>query len=302
VARNLGIYRSIDNGANWGLFTVGITNLDINCLGGDLNGTLYLGTSGLFKSTNQAQTWSQITSFPEVVVKSILAIPSTQTIFVGTNDGVYRSVDKGTNWQLLSNGFPSSSGCYDIAHLSNGDFLASVGSPSFSGVYRSTDNGDSWSPTTGNIAWVTKIRVDKCNNNIYMIFSSGWALWRSTDNGYSWETKEDGIITNIIYDIAINSLGHIYITTQASLYPSAMKSTDQGNSWENISSGVSGWQLSCLLISTNGYIFAGTDDVYILHNGHGIFRSVNPTFTPPFVSTDILLSKSLDTCMVEGKE
>ena len=218
VARYRGIYRSVDNGENWSLFTVGITNYEMNCINGDLNGTLYLGTNwtypasiGLFKSTNRGQTWSQITSFPYKEVRSILPIPGTQTIYVGTGDTLYRSIDNGKNWKALVNGIPANSIIQDIALLSNGDLLASISNFTYgSGIYRSTDNGTSWSLTENGGS--VHIRVDKCNNNIYLVWY-GPGISKSTDNGYSWQQ-----INNIYWGIYIYQLKvectQVYVSPQ----------------------------------------------------------------------------------------
>ncbi|MBK6915695.1 MAG: hypothetical protein IPH11_19285 [Ignavibacteriales bacterium] len=299
-AQNIGIYRSTNNGTNWSLLTVGLTNLNISCIRGDFDGTLYLGTKWpgiLFKSTNNAQTWSQVTTTPTDIV-SVLAIKGTQNIFVGTAEGIYRSLDKGTSWQLLDNGIPTSfpTIIHNIVILHNGDILASVSTDTFSRVYRSTDNGDSWAPTTSDTYYITRIKVDECNNYIYMSFNGG-ELWRSVDDGYSWEVKNNGIITNITSDIAINSSNYVYLATQGQDFEEVYRTTDLGNNWEAISSGLPYVQVISLLLTKDGFIYAGT---YRNNTGYGIYRSVTPTFTPPLVTTNDPVNVTQTTATLKG--
>lgn len=123
-ARNAAILRSTDRGATWSR-----TELSFK-LGGNEDGRsagerlqvdpnkgsiLFLGTSqsGLWKSTDSAQTWSKVSTFPASSVTFVLfnkktgnSLTGTSTIYVGTNDtanaNLYYSNDGGNSWSAVS--------------------------------------------------------------------------------------------------------------------------------------------------------------------------------------------------------
>ncbi len=123
-ARNAAILRSGDRGATWSR-----TELPFK-LGGNEDGRsagerlqvdpnkgsiLFLGTSqdGLWKSTNSAQTWTKITSFPASSITFVLfdkrtgnSTTGTSTLYVGVNStsgaNLYRSTDGGNSWSAVS--------------------------------------------------------------------------------------------------------------------------------------------------------------------------------------------------------
>lgn len=305
-AYGVGIYRSTNSGANWSLFTSGLTNLIIWSISGDRNGTIYVGTDAnstccLFKSTNRGQSWSQISSLPPSMrINYILPISGTQTIFVGGSDGLYRSTNKGTSWAKLTNGLPSQVfSIPGIVILNNGDILAGINTiNSGSKIFRSTDGGENWLPTTGETGWINKIVKDECNNYLYTLFNYGDLIWLSMDNGYSWEVRNTGIISNVTGDLVINPQHHLYVATQGGLsYQKAYKSTDYGITWNAISSGLPNVQLVSLLMTKQGYLFAGT---YYNNNGYGIYKSMNATFNPPMVVTNNAINITQSSALLKG--
>lgn len=77
----------------------------INGLYVDLNGNLYVLSYFVMNiSNNQGQTWTQAV-FPNLVTS--VTSNSNNTLFVGTNNGVYSSDDLGNSWTELRTGFPS---------------------------------------------------------------------------------------------------------------------------------------------------------------------------------------------------
>ena len=85
--------------------------------GSSMNG-LYAGSvsGGLWKSTNRGDNWTQITTFPNLMVASI-ALAGNGDLYVGTGtaweggsgegdsgfrgEGIYRSTDSGASWELV---------------------------------------------------------------------------------------------------------------------------------------------------------------------------------------------------------
>lgn len=117
-----GVFRSLDRGESWQAMTIGLSNLAIETLYCSEQGQVFAGTpgGGVFRSRDNGETWTAInsgtvrvqatgpnswesvnTALPNTVVRCLLAyivLASLEFLFVGTDDGVYRSPDQGQNW------------------------------------------------------------------------------------------------------------------------------------------------------------------------------------------------------------
>ncbi len=69
-------------------------------------------TSHVYKSTDAGKTWNDIsntaaTKFPDIPAQSVCVDPgNSDAIYVGTDLGVYRTLDGGKNWEFWSDGMP----------------------------------------------------------------------------------------------------------------------------------------------------------------------------------------------------
>jgi photosystem II stability/assembly factor-like uncharacterized protein len=104
-----GVLRSTDHGATWKKVNTGLDNTVIAHI--DISpdfisdGTVFASTKsrGIFKSTDRGDTWSYSGmdgSFSHRVAISP-AFPTDHTIFLGTWNGVFRSLDSGANWERV---------------------------------------------------------------------------------------------------------------------------------------------------------------------------------------------------------
>ncbi len=75
------------------------------------NGTASATVQGehIWYSTDQGTTWTDVSiSLPDVPVHSLIIDPTNnQTLYVGTETGLYNSTDNGTTWNQYSTGMPS---------------------------------------------------------------------------------------------------------------------------------------------------------------------------------------------------
>src|SRR5579883_1372617 len=115
-----GIFRSTNNGANWLPTDSGLdlgygvvyneAILTLIAKGGIiLAGTNYYPTDqsfyGMYRSTNNGQSWLQIFSDSLNGIKVINAFAMNDSdIFAGTDNGVRRSTDNGITWNIANNG------------------------------------------------------------------------------------------------------------------------------------------------------------------------------------------------------
>ena len=137
---------------------------------------------GLYKSTDNGDSWEKIkTQFEDFAVYSIY-ITETGQIWVGTDhQGIYRSIDNGLTWEKKDNGFFAGE-CWAIGESNENVLFA--GDADIGQLYRSTDTGNNWE-LTSSIAPLS-FAVDS-NNIVYTGTFNG--LYSSTDNGLTWIQK-----------------------------------------------------------------------------------------------------------------
>lgn len=112
------MWRSLDDGITWdSIHQNGLPNRYITSIwASEVNqNTIYVSLSGyrdnsqtphIFKSTNNGNSWTAIANdLPTLAINSIFVLPgyNDRYIFVGTDGGVYGSINGGQNWERLGN-------------------------------------------------------------------------------------------------------------------------------------------------------------------------------------------------------
>jgi photosystem II stability/assembly factor-like uncharacterized protein len=155
----VGVFKSTDGGAFWSASNTGLTDLVVGALTLDPQTptTLYAATStGVFKSIDGGAHWTPsdtglprctLNSAPAACVSSLAVDPQTPaTLYAGTSDGVFKSIDGGAHWGFSMTGVESvGMGVSAVAIDPQAPatlYAATLGA----GVFRSTDGGRSWAP------------------------------------------------------------------------------------------------------------------------------------------------------------
>jgi photosystem II stability/assembly factor-like uncharacterized protein len=219
-SQNGAVVRSTNNGSSFGSATSGASGrfnwhtpivIDPSSAGTGAT-TLYMGSHRLFRSTNNATSWTAVsgdlTSGDQgqngVTFGTITAIavaPSRkETIYAGTDDGhVWVSTDYGRNFRDISAALP--------------DF------------------------------WVTRVTVDPDEDGtVYATFSGfRWAqasahIFRSTDFGTTWMNISQGLPPSPVNDVVVHPSqhDHLYVATDTGVY----HSIDAGATWESYGIGI----------------------------------------------------------------
>ncbi len=137
-----GVFYSSDNGESWSL--TGLIDVRVSCLAINDSGYIFAGDydgpdHGVYISTDNGNTWTQVNNGLTNPHVECLAINQSGDIFAGTYGEVFRSTDNGNNWvQTTLTGVNVQALAINIA----GDIFA--GTFQSGGAYRSTDNGNSW--------------------------------------------------------------------------------------------------------------------------------------------------------------
>ncbi|MBS1538176.1 MAG: T9SS type A sorting domain-containing protein [Bacteroidetes bacterium] len=198
----------------------GMWRSDITCM--TYNGlAIFAGTegSGIIRSNDGGNTWEQVNKgLPNLRINRLVS--SGMTLFAGTNEGVYRSIDNGMVWEL--NAFKGRS-IFVLSADSNAVF---VGGSSF---YRSTDKG---------LSWQTVYNVNT-NESVELVIVSGKIVCAqigigskliilSSDYGNTWKSIKSNEFS-LIKDF-IQSGTSLFFAANFGLF----KTIDLGTTWQKI--------------------------------------------------------------------
>lgn len=231
----------------------------------------------IYYSTDDGKIWKKLTS---VSLKPINAFTedSIGNLYIATDMGVMRSIDKGKTWTALN---IKSGGRYlDIKAKADGtlavarwdlqrDMMGNI-IKNERDVFVSHDNGNNWAaisnPHSGDSVPFTFITV---GFDQAMYTNQGKYLMRSTDNGATWNDfrKFDDPVNGFY----VTKDGIMYAATETKVY----KSINNGSTWPEIPNMVSNYQ--------SFFASANSSELYVYSiqlNAHGdlqdaIYRSTD---------------------------
>ncbi len=264
------IFLSLDGGANWEQFSGGLFNPPSNIVVLDFvshNGRLFAATSGdgVWRMVgNDPYQWERagVTGLTSGNVRTLVSIGNT--LFAGTQLGVFASTDNGNTWQLRNTGLTVVS---TLALTTDGNKLYASSSTTVAAtpneVSISEDLGLTWT-RVGNIA------VDLPNqaNTISNLIAFGGKLYGAGANGIS-------IFDGTKWTTAYRSptfIGGMYSILAAgntllagSFADGIARSTDSGATWSNASTGLKR-TVNCSYKDQNVLLSGGLDGIMISRN------------------------------------
>ncbi len=295
-----GFYKSNDAGSSF-VKKIGDLSVDPNLLGYAYDGSdssgqawydlaiaadpndpnlVYTGGINVWKTTDGGSTWSIVAHWyayggpgtdPYVHADIHQLKFIGNTLYAGTDGGVFRSSDGGNTWQDLSNGLYITqfyrfsnvgnkilAGAQDNgtnlytglssvwAHVRGADGMEAIIDPSntnimyassqYGNLKKTIDNGSSWQGIGYDIdengPWVTPYVIHPTNSNILL---AGYkSLWKTTDGGSTWTKVLPRTAAGSFKSIAFapSNPSIVFASTADELY----KSTDGGDTWQDISS------------------------------------------------------------------
>ncbi len=241
-----------------------------------ISGIMYAGLSskGLYRSTDNGDNWQSTNSIFDRIRVNALAIDTSGNMFAGTDSGAYNSTDYGDTWIQINEGLmyynPRTQESYPLTitklcYSQNGYLIAS----SNGRIFRSENNGESWDYIKSVSTTVTALAV---SSNGYIFAATDLdSLQYSIDNGENWTTI-DVDSNRTILDVAINTMGHIFVCTGKGVF----RSTDDGMNWSNaLPREQTSLSIGHLLIDSNDHVFAASGDFSISDSGSWIYRSID---------------------------
>lgn len=213
-----GIFRSANCGDSWTCTTPGFSYPYFNqiaCKDSIVYAGSYLGE--LFRSSNNGESWEVLAPLSQEHYSAI-RIHDT-SVFVATQDEVWRSNDQGKTWVNVT---PNHFQFYKVETIVDNGIDVFVGGSG--STFRSSDNGVTW--TRLNVAAGTAIAI----RGTEMYASGIDGVFRSTDDGVTWTSINTGLESNIVYSILMSGSNVFAVMPNLGIW----KSTDNGLSWNRI--------------------------------------------------------------------
>jgi len=243
----------------------------VECLAVDPNNYNHIligaPTGGAWKTTNNGTSWTPLTDFQDNLnMYSVEIDPNnSSTYFLGTNAGIYKSIDGGTSWTKVYNNntikkikvkpdnsniviaatsggiLRSTNGGTSWTSVSSGshyDLEFKPGTPNTvyacaSGVVKySTDGGATWTNSTGVSGSETRIAVTELDPNYLYVINSSATVFRSTNSGVSFTQTSGATPTDVFGGLSWYGMGFAVSNTNKNILLSGCfelyKSTDGG--------------------------------------------------------------------------
>ncbi len=298
------LLRSSDHGDTWNGIGSGLPTEGSNSRFILNNGAVYFaGTdSGLFKSTDNAVTWTKITTAP---ISNVLIKGNTE-FYAGTQDGVYKSTDSCLTWSPANSGFTN----YPITTLRWHQQKLYAGGAG--GLLMSSDSGASWTLLNGSLSVINKAVVDFAitDDSIFTRFCNS-KIFRSYDWGTTWNQLNSGVnpLVTLPGEICIVDTNYFFSNPTASygVYMCSYNNT----TWIPINEGLTldtlyaspqpreitkdndylylnGYNYGCYRLDLNNILIAGrlSGKVFWDKNGNGTRQSTEPYLADEILESD----------------
>ena len=247
--------------------------------------TLFAATwgDGVFKSTDGGASWFAVSyGLTDLTVKALAISPQIgdNTIFAGTNAGVFKSTTYGLYWVSTPLTYPIHALAISPGYA--GDQTVFAGTWGY-GVFKSTDGGANWTQIVSGLTdlYVYSLALSPgfTGDDIVLAGTGSAGIFRSTDGGLSWSKVQS---VQAVKALTFASAQEAFAGVKGGIY----KSTDGGANWSASGDGLPvGIQVTGLVASPH---YAVDRTVFAVTEGGGIYRSTDGGATWEAVSSDWL--------------
>ena len=200
AATTVGVFRSTDGGRLWDERMAGMKEVHIVftiAMDPTRPHVFYAGTTGgAYRSTDGTATWKKINTGlipPEILdaslalgVSSIAVDPRTpNTVYAGTNNGLFTSADMGETWYRIGKSLSDQYISSLLIDPSDPRILYVGGR---AGIQKSTDRGGMWQTMNEGLATlnIRTIVMSPLDPKLLYAGTNGSGLYRSADGGKTW--------------------------------------------------------------------------------------------------------------------
>lgn len=181
----------------------------------------YNNNGQFLQKTTATSSWAPVyTNFKEKEIRNIFET-SAGTIFIGCNNGLFRSTDKGKNWKQIQTG-----GWAMKVVESNGVLIATCEQ----GIIRSTDNGETWNTviSEGGVGIAIEVIKGGFAAITYNSQSETRRVRTSYDGGKTWQAIDAGLPASPSISSIIQVGNYFYCGHPAGIF----RSSDKGKTWK----------------------------------------------------------------------
>jgi photosystem II stability/assembly factor-like uncharacterized protein len=235
-----GLYRSTNGGDDWEM--VDATTATILAFAFDSVGTIFAGTASgeMLRSNDLGKTWMHSQIGKSGARVDCIAVSSKGTIVAGVDDrteptrphgGIYRSINGGTTWQVVS----SFNTDYDapvicLASTPRGRLIAGTTGERTRGgssLFSSTDDGMTWSLMPMAFTHDVSFNTLAVTGRGEILTNYQGSVQRSTDEGSTW-TRPDPAMTASPWSIQLSAGSKLYALAGGTLY----RTVNAGSAWQ----------------------------------------------------------------------
>ncbi len=231
-----GLWKTTDNGSNWTVLTdnnsvLGVSEVIVIAGAGTASDTLYIATGdrdggsmwslgggyyndnnsvGILKSVDGGSTWNttgiSFAASDNMIINKLLMDPTNHNVLYaavynssgGTNAGLFKTTDGGTNWTKLS------ANMYADLEFKPGNSQVIYAGTKVGHIYRSTDAGANWSLIVDQYsAGGRRVNLAVSAADATVVYAvmaktdgSLYGVYKSTDSGSSFTLVYDGSLSN----------------------------------------------------------------------------------------------------------
>ncbi len=207
-----GVYRSMDSGITWDL--LGLNDMNISIIKTNEQGVLCAGTSegDIYQSTDQGDSWDLYLSWSYSFPVRNIVFGNNDTIFVGTNNGVFLSSTPDVGW--ISYGLEGYK-VRSLLILPNHDLIA--GTEKY-GIFKYSDQSRDWTSQNDGLTNTDIPALISLQNDLLFISDA------TNNNGYWYHTKDnicrkiDSLSLDVIADAISYGDTSIIVKTSTGMY------------------------------------------------------------------------------------
>jgi len=205
-----GAFVSKSNGIDRGDFALFIPPLVMDPVDPQV---LYFGTNKLYRTRDNAESWTAIGQFTSAISAIAVAPGNTQTIYVGTNGGtVSVTSDGGTSWTNVTAGLPNRY-ITDIAVDVTDPRRAYATASGFQAghVFRTVDRGASWQDISSNLVDIPVNAILRLPSTNELYIGTDLGAFVSSDDGVTWAPSTTGMPNVAVMDLAFQGATHMIV-------------------------------------------------------------------------------------------